>query len=153
MNKLIISLFFLVSGSPLYSQSVFPYEEIKLEKPADYKGAEALALSASNYLLFNAYKKDDVSRDRAFQFLVKWTAGDKDFNFTLYGVILELVEEKELMTLFIPAMVKFCLENKVLATNGPVIETNAVKMVLDYCNNPANNFTLKKKHRKRMEGN
>ncbi|MBC7536200.1 MAG: hypothetical protein H7258_10950 [Ferruginibacter sp.] len=97
--------------------------------------------------------KNDVSRDRAFQFLVKWTAGDRDYNFALYGLILEMVEEKELMMLFIPAMVKFCLENKALAGNGPVIETNAVKMVLDYCNNPANNFTLKKKLRKRMEGN
>ncbi|MFT3912196.1 MAG: hypothetical protein QM737_22405 [Ferruginibacter sp.] len=57
------------------------------------------------------------------------------------------------MSLFIPAMVKFCLENKTLAANTSLIEKAAVKTVLDYCNDPTKNFTLKKKFRKKLEGN
>ena len=144
---------FLLFALGTFSQSVYPYREIRLDKPADFKTAEPFALSAANFLLSNPFKKDDHDRKEAFEFLITWTAGDKDYNFNLQGVILELADDKDIMQLFLAAMTKFCLENKTLGTNTKLIENYAVKTVLDYSNNLSNNFTLKKKQRKRLESN
>jgi hypothetical protein len=152
MNKYIVIALFICCSNQAFSQSIYPYEEIPLKTAADFRAAEPFALTASTFLLSSPYKQKDPERERTLNFLIKWTAGSRDYHFELHGVILELIDEKDLMSLFIPAMAKFCLENKALGSNTSVIEKSAVKMVLDYCNNPANNFTLKKKHRKKLEG-
>ncbi len=142
-------LFFLVSNA----QSNYPYQEISLEKAADFKTAEPFASLAANYLLTTPFKEKDAERENAFTFLIKWTAGNREYDFSLQGIIREMMEDRNLMQLFIPSMVKFCLENKPLGMNSRLIETSAVKTVLDYCNNPTNNFPLRKKTRKRLESN
>ncbi len=153
MKRMIAIIAFLLCVNCSFSQAVYPYQEVRLDKPSDYKAAEPFAMSAANFLLTTPFKKKDHDREQAFEFLIKWTAGDKDYNFNITGVILEVVEEKDLMQLLLAAMTKFCLENKTLGSNLKLIETSSVKMVLDYCNNPSNNFTLKKKHRKKLESN
>lgn len=153
MNKSIAFIFFLFFALPAFSQYSYPYEEIRLNKPADYKNAEPFALSAANFLLNNPFKKDDAERERALKFLTTWGAGDRDYHFELTGVINELADDRDLMSIYIPGMVKFCLENKTLGSNTAVIANAAIKTVLDYANNPANSFTLKKKARKKLEAN
>ena len=153
MNKFFAFVVFLLCGHSSFSQFAYPYAEIKLEKPSDYKQAEPMALNAANFLLSTPYKKDDADRNTAFLFLVNWTKGSMNYHFELYGVILELKDNREIMSLLIPAMVKFCLENKTLGSNVTLIEASAVKTVLDYCNDPTKNFTLTKKVRKKLEGN
>ena len=135
----------------LVAQYAYPYEEIRLDKPASYKEAEPLALSAAKFLLTTPYDEKNKARERAFAFLLNWTAGIEKYNFRLSGVILDVAEEKDVMTLFVAAMARFCIENPELGNNLKMIEKNSVRMVLDYCNNPANNFTLKKKIRRRLE--
>ena len=152
MNKFSFLVFFLFCSNHSFAQFVYPYGEIKLDKPADYKVAEPVAMNAATFLLSTAYKKDDGDREKAFLFLVKWTRGNPDYHFELHGVILELKDNRELMSLFMPAMVKFCLENKTLASNVILIESGAVKTVLDYSNDSTKNFTLTKKIRKKLEG-
>ncbi|MEO6671606.1 MAG: hypothetical protein ABIN36_19135 [Ferruginibacter sp.] len=153
MKNIIASLLLLLFTQCSFSQSVYPYGEIKLEKPADYVNAEPMAMNAVKFLLTTPYKKDDSDRNKAFLFLVNWTKGATDYHFELRGVILELRDNREIMSLLIPAMVKFCLENKTLASNLPLIEASAVKTVLDYCNDPTKNFVLTKKLRKKLEAN
>jgi hypothetical protein len=152
MKKFIVSVVLLFCAHSSFSQFAYPYGEIKLEKPADYKDAEPIAMNAATFLLTTAYKKDDDDRNKAFLFLVNWTKGNMDYHFELHGVILELKDNREIMSLFIPAMVKFCLENKTLSSNVSLIEASAVKAVLDYCNDPSKNFVLTKKLRKKLEG-
>lgn len=152
MKKLLlISLFALLIVNEITAQSYYPYQEVPLSKPQDFRAAEPFAMSASDFLLTTPFKEKDKDRERAFNFLVNWTAGASDYNFGLYGVIMEAAEDKNLMTLYIPAMAKFCLENKTVGTNLKLIEAGATRMVLAYCNDPRNNFKLKKKYRKRME--
>ena len=151
MKKCLVLLFSLLIAKSAFLQSIYPYQEIRLEKPADFRTAEPFALSAANFLLSTSFKKDDHDRKQAFEFLIRWTAGDKDYNFNIQGIILELAEDKDIMQLFLAAMSKFCLENKALGSNTKLIESYAVKTVLDYSNDPSNNYTLKKKQRKRLE--
>lgn len=152
MNKFIVFICPLFITHCTFSQSVYPYGEIKLEKPSDYKVAEPMAMNAATFLLSTPFKKDDDDREKSFLFLVKWTKGNPDYHFELHGVILELKDNRELMSLFIPAMVKFCLENKTFGSNVILIESSAVKTVLDYSNDSTKHFTLTKKIRKKLEG-
>lgn len=149
----ILSISFLLISLISNAQGNYPYQEIPLDKAADFKAAEPFASIAANYLLTTPFKEKDPERENAFTFLIKWTAGNREYDFSLQGIIREMMEDRDLMQLFIPSMVKFCLENKALGMNSRLIETNAVKSVLEYCNNPANNFTLRKKTRKRLESN
>ncbi|MEO8769614.1 MAG: hypothetical protein ABI402_06005 [Ferruginibacter sp.] len=153
MNKFIAIVFSLFFSHHSFAQSFYPYGDIKLETPSDYKDAEPMVMNAATFLLSTPFKKADTDREKAFLFLIKWTKGDPDYHFELHGVILELRDNRELMSLFIPAMAKFCLENKTLGSNVSLIEASAVKTVLDYCNDPIKNFTLTKKIRKKLEGN
>lgn len=133
------------------AQSVFPYEEIKLDKAADFRQSETLALSAADYLLSHPFDENVPGRERAFDFLVRWTAGAQGYDFNLRGVILELADDKNLMKVYLPAMVKFCLENKAIGNTPRLIEAAAIQSVLKYADEPGNKFSLKKKTRKRLE--
>lgn len=150
MQKFLLIILLAFFANRCAAQSIYPYEEIPLKSPADFKAAEPFAFNAATFLLSNPYNEKDTNRDRALKFLINWAMGDKDYHFELTGVMLDLRDDKELMSMYVPAMVKFCLENKTLGSNTSLIEKAAVKIVLDYSNNPANNFTLKKKTRKKL---
>src|SRR4051812_38677570 len=100
MNKILAVLLLLFCSNRSVCQSIYPYEEIPLKSPADYKAAEPFALNAATFLLSTPYKQKDPDRERALNFLIKWTIGERDYHFELHGVILELVDQKDLMSLF-----------------------------------------------------
>ena len=147
MTKYFFSILLLFAGNFVLGQSIYPFEEIKLNKPSDYKDAEPLALTAASFLLSTPFKEKDINRTNATGFLQKWIMGTKDYSFRS-GVAQDLADDHDLLDLFSAAMVKFCLENKTLAANAKLIEISASKSVLTYCDDPINNFKLKKRQRK-----
>ncbi|MFZ1451321.1 MAG: hypothetical protein WAT20_01390 [Ferruginibacter sp.] len=151
MFKLLFSLLLVCFNSVSNAQMVYPYQDIKLEKPSDYKETEPMALSATKFLLGTPFIEVDVNRGNALVFLNKWMSGTKDHQFYLQGFAQELSVDLNVLSLYIPAMVKYTLENKAAAVNPIKIEQQASKIVLDYCNDPKNNFRLKKKLRKLLE--
>ena len=153
MYKFLFFLFLVCNSTISLCQTAYPYQDIKLEKPSDYKETESVALSAASFLLSAPFKENDENRERALAFLTKWISGIKDFNFNMKGKIEELASDRDLLTLYVAAMVKFSLENKSEAVNPKNVETNSCKMVLQYCDDPKNNFKLKKKYRKVLEAN
>jgi len=62
MQKLILFFCFLFFSTVLFCQAGFPYQDIKLEKPSDYKETEPMALSAANFLLTSAFVEKDAGR-------------------------------------------------------------------------------------------
>jgi len=153
MRKVSFFLFLLFSCSFTEAQLVYPYADIKLQKPSDYKETEKLALSAATFLITTPFAEKDPNRDAAFKFLNDWMVGSKDYQFYLQGKVRELMEERDLVWLYVAAMAKYTFENKVAAANPLTAELNASKMVLAYCDEPKNNFKLKKKYRKILEKN
>ncbi|MBK7557750.1 MAG: hypothetical protein IPI54_05390 [Chitinophagaceae bacterium] len=69
----------------------------------------------------------------------------------MQGVVLDISNDRNLLSLFVAAMTKYSLENKAEAVNPMRIEHQACKLVLAYCDDPKNNFKLKKKYRKFLE--
>lgn len=153
MHKVLFFLLFLFLGNISDAQFIYPYSDIKLEKPSDYKETEKLALSAATFLITTPFAEGDVNRNTAFKFLNNWMTGTKEYQFYLQGKAAEIMEERDLVQLFIAAMAKYTIENKAGAANPVTVDQNASKIVLAYCDNPKNNFKLKKKYRKILEKN
>ncbi len=154
MNKFLLLLIIIVSaGTMAYSQAVYPYQDIKLEKPGDYVATESMALSAATFLLTTPFSEVDAGRRGALVFLFKWIEGVKHHHFYLNGIAAELHDDRDLLSLYIAAMAKYTLENKNRPPVALEVEPSASKLVLAYCDDPKNNFKLKKKYRKIFEKN
>ena len=136
-----------------FCQISYPYQDIKLEKPSDYKETEPLALSAANFLLTTPFAELDVKREAALQFLNNWMTGAKGYYFYMQGLIENISTDRDLLSLYIAAMAKYSLQNKTEAVNPLIVERNAAKLVMAYCDDAKNNFKLKKKYRKILEQN
>jgi hypothetical protein len=133
------------------AQFVYPYRDIKLEKPSDYKETESLALSAATFLITTPFIEVDEGRAGALIFLNSWINGTKDYQFYLQGLVQDISVDRNLLSLYIAAMAKYTLENKAEAVNPIKVEQQASKILLAYCDDPKNNFKLKKKLRKLLE--
>ncbi len=153
MNKLLLILLMVCFSQVADSQPVYPYQDIKLEKPQDYIDTEPMALSAATFLLTTPFIEVDAGRGGALVFLSNWMAGTKNYHFYMDGMAAEISTDRNLLSLYIAAMAKYSLENK-NSTPAPLqVELGASKIVLDYCDDPKNNFKLKKKYRKILEKN
>jgi hypothetical protein len=153
MLRLLIVLMLAVSSLYAQSQVSYPYQDIKLEKPRDYVDTEPMALSAANLLITTPFVEVDAGRANALVFLSSWMAGTKAYHFYMDGVAADISEDKNLLSLYIAAMAKYTLENKTPPPPPLQVETGASKLVLAYCDDPKNNFKLKKKYRKYFEKN
>jgi len=151
MTKFLFLILFSCFHNYTMGQTVYPYQDIKLEKPSDYKETEPLALSAATFILTTPFVEFDAGRAGALQFLSNWITGTKDFSFHMQGVVVDISNDRNLLSLFVAAMVKYSLENKAEAVNPMRIEQQACKIVVAYCDDPKNNFKLKKKLRKFLE--
>ncbi len=153
MNKILFLICFLLISHIVLAQVSYPYGDIKLEKPADYKATEKMALSAATFLLTTPFSDVNVDRLGALKFLNDWMTGTKDYQFYFKGKASSITDDLSLVSLFLAAMAKYSLENKTEAVNPMNVDMNAAKMVLVYCDDPKNNFKLKKKYRKILEQN
>ena len=153
MLKSFIFSLLLLTANAGFGQTIYPFQDIKLEKTEDYKDAEPFALMAAKYIIQTPFKKDDANRKHAIQFLTNWISGTKEYIFRISGMAKDLRDDADLFALFIAAMAKFSIENKSASANGRLVDIASSKMVLEYCDNPLNNFSLKKKMRKKLEFN
>ena len=153
MNKFFLFIFLACTSNVSLCQTVYPYQDIKLEKPTDYSETEPLALSAAKFLLSAPFLELDVSRANALQFLSNWMMGTRVYQFYMQGKVAAISDDRNVLSLYIAAMVKYTLENKKEAVNPMTVEHNASKIVIAYCDDQKNNFKLKKKYRKLLENN
>jgi hypothetical protein len=151
MHKFFFLFFIVCFCNVSIAQIVYPYRDIKLEKPSDYKATEGMALSAANFLITTPFAEVDEGRAGALIFLNAWMGGTKDYQFYYQGIAQDISVDKNLLSLFIAAMVKYTLENKAEAVNPIKVEQHAAEILLAYCDDQKNNFKLKKKLRKLLE--
>lgn len=153
MQRIYLVLLCFICGFQAFSQSAYPYQDIKLEKPADYVATEPMAVSAANFLLATPFSETDAQRSNAVLFLSNWMTGTKAYHFYINGIATEVSEDRGLLSLFMAALAKFTFENKSAQLAPLQIEAGAAKLVLAYTNEPKNNFKIKKKYRKYFDKN
>lgn len=153
MRKVLFFLCFICISTIAGAQAVYPYRDIKLEKPSDYVETESMALSAATFLLTTPFVEVDVNRSGALEFLSNWMFGNKKYSFYMAGKAAELNADNNLLSLFVAAMAKYTLENKAEAVNPLIVDQHAARLVIAYCDDPKHNFKLKNKYRKVFEKN
>jgi hypothetical protein len=153
MKKLFV-LLIILSSKFSFCQTLPDFDNIKLDKSTDYKDADSFALNSSTYLLSTPFEKNDLSRLKALQFIIKWMSGTPDYTFTLDGIAGKIIKENDdLLGLYMAAMTKFCLENKSSSGDANLVKLNAVKFLLMYCENSANNMKMTKQLQKLSDAN
>lgn len=152
MRKIIFALLAVSYSYVSFCQGLPNFDAIPLSGKADYKTAEPYALQASTFLLSTPAEKDNLDRLKSLQFIIKWMSGTPDYMFSIDDVATKIMKgDDDMLGLYMAAMTKFVLENNEAATDQQKIKLNAVTMLLDYCENPANKIKMSKNMRKLSE--
>jgi len=153
MKHLLFSILLFWTVNNVYSQSLPKYDEIKLETREDFNDeANNAALQASNYLLSTPMDSKSIDRLKSLQFIIKWMSGTPDFSFTLDQQATKFAKNNDdLLGLYMAAMTKYVLENKVESKNQNKIKLNAVKLIILYSKDIKNNVKINKELKKAIE--
>lgn len=147
--KKILLICLLLCSHVLFAQTVPDFDLIKLEKAGDYKPAEPYALQTAVYLLSTPAEKGSENRLKSLQFLLKWMSGTPDHSFVLDQSVSKLIgDDKNVLGIYMAAMVKFALSGNAAARDAKAIKLNAINSLLDYCENKNNNIKMGKQLKK-----
>lgn len=148
-------LFLIICSTSAFSQTTTDFESIRLKKDSDYKEANKYALEASNYILSVPMDNNSLPRLNAIQFMLKWMEGTPDFTFSLDATIMDKVVKgnDDLLGVYMACMTKYCLENESNSKDNDLVKLNSIKLILAYCENPANNVKMPKQLNKLSEAN
>lgn len=139
MKKILLICFLIAAtAGTLFAQSLPQFGQFKLEKGNDFKLADSAVLQSANYLLATPIDENKESRVAAAQFLMKWMDGTPDYTFTLdENSTKYFLQNTDLMIVYMASLTKYAMQNK--PRTSKTITINAIKMLLAYINNPANN--------------
>lgn len=153
MKKLAVILFALCFNAA-FAQQLPNFDAVQLVEKGDYLVAEPNVMQAANYILTTPFEKNDLNRLKSLRLIIKWMTGTPDFLFSLDETATKFSKgNDELMGIYMACMTKYCLENKASAKDAKLVELNAVKMLLAYCEDPKNNIRMTKQLRKLSEAN
>lgn len=148
----IIAILFTFCSSYLNAQTLPNFDLIKLEKTADYKAADPFALQTANYLLSIPFKKESTDRLNCLRFISKWMNGTTDYSFVFRDAVDKIGKDNnDLLGLYMAAMTKYTLENKVAAKDAKLVKLNAMILLINYCENKDNNMRMSKQLKKLSE--
>lgn len=133
MRKFLIIPCFFVTSLVTQAQSTPNYASIKLEVKEDYTAeVDKAALQAATHILSTPENDNDMARLGAVQFLIRWMTGTPAYKFTLDDRAGKIAK-KDLLMVYMAAMAKYSLENPAESKNEKLVELNAVKYLLGYC--------------------
>ncbi len=153
MKRLIFITWLGLLSSLAFAQTLPDFDAIKLETKEDYNSiADNAALQAADFLLTTPLEKDNISRLRSLQYIIKWMSGTPDYNFTLNEQATKFAKKNDdLLGLYMAAMTKYVLENKADAKDQDKVKLNAVKLIIAYAKDEKNKVRLNAELKKAIE--
>ena len=138
MKRILLVCVFAFVACNVFAQSLPQFDEIKLQKTKDYKLAEPAVVQTADFIISTPIDKNTDTKTIAAQFLMTWMDGTPDFTFTLdENSTRYFLQNNELMMVYVASMAKYAIETK--QHNSKTITINAIKSLLAYINDPANN--------------
>jgi hypothetical protein len=143
--------FFIVFNS--IGQDLPDYDNIKLELKEDYTPyTDSVAVVASNYVLSQPIDTETLPKIKSLQYIIKWMTGTPNYSFTLGEPIGKISKSnRTLLTIYMAALTKYAVENRMNAPAAKEVNLNALKLLLEYCKVPSNNVKVKGELKKVME--
>jgi hypothetical protein len=153
MKRLTFGLLFGLLSNISFAQTLPDFDAIKLEKKEDYNATtDNAALQASGFLLSTPLEKDNIDRLKSLQYIIKWMSGTPDYNFTLDVQATKFAKKNDdLLGLYMAAMAKYVLENKVDSKDQNKIKLNAVKLIINYAKDEKNKVKINAEIKKAIE--
>ena len=138
MKRILLICVFAFVTCNVFAQSLPQFDQVKLQKTKDYKLAEPTVVQTADFIIATPIDKNTDTKTIAAQFLMKWMDGTPDFTFTLdENSTRYFLQNNELMMVYVASMAKYAIQNH--ARNTKTITINAIKSLLAYINDPANN--------------
>jgi len=138
MKRILLICVFAFVVCNVFAQSLPQFDQVKLQKTKDYKLAEPTVVQTADFIIATPIDKNTDTKTIAAQFLMKWMDGTPDFTFTLdENSTRYFLQNNELMMVYVASMAKYAIQNH--ARNTKTITINAIKSLLAYINDPANN--------------
>lgn len=152
MKKVLFSITLCLTMLITYAQSAPDYSKHPLNNEKNTRAADATALEAANFLLKTPIDFKEADRKSSIAFLIKWMEASPDYSFSLDNSMTILGDDVNHSALYIAAMSKYQIENKVFeSTDDSKVQT--WKIIAEYVNNPNNNIKVKGKIKKLVEAN
>jgi len=79
--KALLTILILCSALNTFSQNVSQYDNILLTNAKEYRKAEPQVVLASDYVYSTPMDKENLNRNNAIAFIIKWMVGTSDFPF------------------------------------------------------------------------
>ncbi|NDI99018.1 hypothetical protein GWA97_08020 [Flavobacterium sp. LaA7.5] len=152
MKKILFSFALFLAIVTTHAQSAPDYSKYPLNNEKNTRAADATALQAANYLLKTPIDFKEADRKNSIVFLMNWMEASPDYTFSLDSSMTILGDDVNYGALYIAAMAKYQIENKVFeSTDDSKIQT--WKIIAEYIANPNNNIKVKGKIKKLVEAN
>lgn len=153
MKKIFIALLVFCCNHS-FCQITPNYDNIKLVDKTDYQVAEPSVMQAANYILSTPFEKNDLTRLRSLQFIIKWMTGTPDYSFSLDDVASKIAKGNDnILGVYMVCMTKYCLENKASSKDLGLVKLNSLKLLIAYCDDSKNNLKPTKQLKKLSEAN
>ncbi|SMO68990.1 hypothetical protein [Solitalea koreensis] len=145
LTFLLSSVFCLTS----FGQDFTALKNRTLTHSSEFKSIEPEILECANYILSTPQDDSNENRQIAIEVLVKWMGGTPDYKFHIDESIGELLQsDPDILSLYLPAMAKYALENPSRAANQNAMKLNTLKLLLNYSENKANRIKQTKELKK-----
>ena len=123
----------------ILAQNPEQWQEIKFDKPEDFKANEGVVLECARFILDVAAEAGNPARKTALSKVAEWMSGTPDHTFIIGEHVGKLMSNNEaILGIYMAAMTRFVLENGDKPTTPDDIQFGSFKTLLEYCEEPRN---------------
>jgi hypothetical protein len=153
MKKISTLLFFVITSLTVFSQNAAAWDAVPMDKDKDFKAAVPKVKECVKYLLSHPFSKEDANCVSASKLLLKWMAGTPDYSFNMLANITKIDPDGKIVAAYLAALVKEGFDSPDNLKDLKKGEIGAMKIVAEYCENPANKVAQTDEIRKLIKAN
>jgi len=149
--KIILPVLFVLLQISALAQPSTQYDNIFLNNPKEYRKAEPQVILAADYVYASPIDKDNLNRQNAISFIMRWMSGTPDYSFTPDKAVMKITNnDNEVLGVYFACLAKYALE-KGKGVDREELKINSYKLLAIYCENPDNNYKPRGEIKKLIE--
>ncbi|MGF1635451.1 MAG: hypothetical protein ACFCUU_00150 [Cyclobacteriaceae bacterium] len=137
MKKCFLGIILMMAGFHItLAQNFAIYQNIKFDRPEQYKEHQQMAHEAAKYVLTTPHSNEDEERMHAARFMLKWMEGTPDYNFDILPWMAGLNRtDRFLYPVTMAALVKAALDDTQKEKDANALQVATAEEVAKYMAN------------------
>ena len=128
------------------------WQQIKFEKPEDFKANEGVVLECARFILDVAAEAGNPARKTALSKVAEWMAGTPDHTFIIGEHVGKLMSGNEaILGIYMAAITRYVLENGDKPIAPDEVQFHSFEILLEYCEDPRNKVPSSRELRKAIK--